>query len=77
VRHHIDDVVDDVGVVMVQPDEFAVPFERRELASGDAEPRGVVPGERVLVAGKVGPDMVENPVEQNPQTTPVRLGEGG
>ena len=71
--HHIDGVVDDVGAVMVQRDEFAVSLERREVTAGEAEPRGVVSGERVSVAGEVGPDMVEDAVEQDPQTPPVRF----
>ena len=41
-RHHIDGVVDDVGVVVVERDQFAVTLERLEVAAGVAEPRGVV-----------------------------------
>ncbi len=75
VRHHVDGVVDDVGVVVVQRDELAVALECLELAAGAAEPRSVVAGDGVSVAREVGPDMVEDTVEQDAQTTAVRLGD--
>ena len=75
VRHHIDDVVDDVGVVVVQRDELAVALERLVSAAGGAEPRGVMAVDRVAVTGEVRPDMVEDTVEQDAQAASVRLGD--
>ena len=74
-RHHVDDVVDDVGVVVVQRDETVVPLERLETLAALAEPRVVATRERFLVAGEVAADVVEDAVEQDPQATPTGLGD--
>ena len=74
-RHHVGGVIDDFRIVVVERDQFAVSLERLEIVAGVAEPRGVVSGNGVTVAGKVGPDVVEDAVEQDPQTPPVRFGD--
>ena len=42
VRHHVDGVVDDVGVVVVQRDQLAVTLEGVEVVAAPTEPRAVV-----------------------------------
>ena len=75
VRHHIGGVIDDVRVVVVERDQFAVTLERLEIVAGVAEPRGVVSGNGLAVARKFGSDVVEDAVEQDPQTPAVCFGD--
>ena len=60
---------------MVERDQLAVPLEGREPVAAHAEPRPVLPGEGVAVAGEIGADVVEHAVEQDPQTAPAGLGD--
>ncbi len=73
-RHHVDGVVDDVGVVVVERDQLAVALECLEIVAGaGGTTRCRVRVDGIAIAGEVGPDVVEDAVEQNPQTAPVRF----
>ncbi len=79
VGHHVGGVRDDVGVVMVERDQLAVPFERVEIVAAPAKPRRrrIIGSARhgIAVAGELGADVVEDAVEKYPQPAPVRLGD--
>ena len=62
---------------MVERDQLAVALERLEVVAAVAEPCGVAPCDGVAVARVVGADVVENAVEQDVQTAPVRLFDEG
>lgn len=76
VRHHLDGVVDDGGVVVVEGDQPVVAFERVKAPGTSAEPaRGDVVLGSLAVARKIHPDVVEHAVEQDAQAASVRLGD--
>ena len=56
VRHHVDRVVDDLGVVVIERDQFAVALEGVEVVAPLTEPRRVC---------EVGGDVVEDAVEEH------------
>ena len=71
--HHVDGVVDDVGVVVVEGDQLAVPLERLEAVAAGGTSRCRRPRDGLAVAREVGADVVEHAVEQDAQPAPVRL----
>ena len=68
VRHHVDGVVDHIGVVVVQRDQLAVTLERRRSRCRRWRNHAGRVLRGVAIAREVGADMVEHAVEQDPQT---------
>jgi len=75
VAHHLGHVGEHRGLVVVELDELAVPFEDREVAGvrPALEPAGLrrrrSPGERRLERREPAPDVIEHPVQDQPQAT--------
>ena len=65
--HHLDGVVDDVGVGVVERDQPAVSLECHEVAAARPEPGPVAALLRLSEAVELGSDVVEHSVEENAQ----------
>ena len=76
VPHHLDRVVGHSRIAVIQGDQVAVAFEGAEPARAPPEPVGGG-GITVLdcppVLGEIDADVIENPVQQDPQTSAVSL----
>jgi hypothetical protein len=81
VAHDLGDVVQDRGLLVVQDDELVMPLERGEVPAGRiaAEPlggrRARAAAQRRLERRERTADVIEHPVQDDPQAPAARLGD--